>query len=69
MTRSMILMAVVFGSSIAAAHPDHASGGSHGVAHYLSDPFHIAISATAVLFFFAARRYFTRRRPVRSVRD
>ena len=69
MTRSMILMAVVFGAGVAAAHPDHASGGTHGVAHYLTDPFHIAISAAAVLLFFAARRYFTRRRPVRSGRD
>ncbi len=69
MTRSMILIAVVFGASIAAAHPDHASGGTHGVAHYVSDPFHIAISATAVLLFFAARRYFTRRRLAGSGRD
>ena len=69
MTRLMILMAAFLGPGVAAAHPDHITGGTHGFGHYLTDPFHIAISATAVLLFLAARRYFFGRRRVYSGRD
>ncbi len=61
MTRLMILIAAVFGPGVAAAHPDHITGGTYGFAHYFTDPFHVAISATGVLLFLAARRYVFRR--------
>ncbi len=64
MTRPMILIAAVFGPGVAAAHADHLSGGTHGLAHYFTDPFHVAISATAVVVFLAARRFFFRRQSV-----
>ena len=41
---------------VAAAHPDHASGGDFGLLHFVSDPFHVGLSAAALLLFVAARR-------------
>ncbi len=40
----------------AAAHPEHASGGGFGLAHFMTDPFHVALTAAAVLLFLAVRR-------------
>ena len=39
----------------AAAHPDHVSGGGLGLVHLVTDPFHLVLTAAAVLLFLAAR--------------
>ena len=55
--------------TVALAHPDHVSGGSVGLAHYLTEPFHVGLTGTAVVFsLWAARLFlrkfsFSRRRP------
>ncbi len=40
----------------AAAHPEHASGGDFGLVHFVTDPFHVVLTAAAVLLFLAVRR-------------
>ena len=52
-------------SGRALAHPDHLSGGDYGLAHLLSDPFHLALAAGAVAFALWLRRAVLRRREAR----
>ncbi len=61
MTKIAILIIALLLPSMAAAHPQHASGGDHGLVHFLTDPFHIALTAGAVLLFVAARRWTEKR--------
>lgn len=49
----------------AAAHPDHFSGGDFGIVHFLTDPFHVALGATAILAFLVVRRSLGRSRALR----
>lgn len=46
----------------AAAHPWHASGGDFGLVHFVTDPFHVVLTAGAVLFFLLVRRSLLRSR-------
>ena len=41
---------------IAAAHPEHAPGSGFGAAHYLADPFHVGLTAAAILLVLAIGR-------------
>ncbi len=45
-----------------AAHPGHASSGDFGLVHFVTDPFHVALTAAAVLLFLAVRRSLFRHR-------
>jgi hypothetical protein len=56
MTRIAITLGMVLLPGIAAAHVEHASGGDFGLVHYLTDPFHVALTGAAVLLFLAVRR-------------
>ena len=49
---------------VAAAHPEHTSGGHFDLVHYLTDPFHVALAGAAVLVFLAVRRSLLGRRSV-----
>ena len=54
---SLITTLVALAPSAALAHPDHFSSGSHGLLHVLTDPFHLAMAAGAILAaVFVARR-------------
>lgn len=35
-------------ASPASAHPDHGSGGAVGLAHYVTNPFHVAMTLVAL---------------------
>ena len=48
--------------AVAAAHPDHASGGDFGLLHFVSDPFHVGLAAAAALTALALGRALRRRR-------
>ena len=62
----MSKLAITIGSVLipgaASAHPGHASGGDFGLAHFVTDPFHVASTAAAVLLFLALRRSLFRHR-------
>lgn len=45
---------------VAAAHPDHLSGGDYGLVHFVTDPFHLGVTAVAALLFVAVRRVMAR---------
>ena len=62
MTRIMTLIVAILLPGVAAAHPQHASGGDFGLSHFLTDPFHIALTIGAALAFLAVRRLVLRRR-------
>jgi hypothetical protein len=49
MRRIAILLGVTLLPSVAAAHPEHGSGEALGVLHYLTDPFHVGLTAVALL--------------------
>ena len=64
MSKIAITVGALLLPGIAAAHPEHASGGDFGLLHYLTDPFHVAWTGAAVLLFLAARRSVLRLRSV-----
>ena len=52
----------------ASAHPNHVAGDDFGIVHYLTDPFHIALTVAAVLLAFSARRLVQQRRSINRTR-
>jgi hypothetical protein len=68
MSKNSIIVGVLLSPSAAAAHPEHFLGGHFGLAHYLSDPFHIALAGSAVLFFVAGWWFLQRRSAARARR-
>jgi hypothetical protein len=66
-------LAIVLGTTllpgVALAHPDHASGGHFGLVHFLTDPFHLGLTAAAVGLFLVARRQLLRRRQAKIERS
>ncbi len=64
MSRLVVTIGAVLIPSAAAAHPEHLSGGDFGLAHFVADPFHVALTVAAVLLFLALRRSLLRSRPV-----
>lgn len=56
MTRISITLAAILAPGVAAAHPDHFSGGHFGLAHFLTDPFHVGLAVAAVVLAVALRR-------------
>ena len=65
MTKIQLAIAVLLAPGVAAAHPDHVTGGGHGILHFLTDPFHLSLVGGAALLVFAARRTLLRRQPAR----
>ncbi len=65
MSKLAIAIGAVLIPAAAAAHPGHASGGDFGLVHFVTDPFHVALTAAAVLLFLALRRLFVRSRSMR----
>jgi len=62
MTRISTIFGVLLLPGVAAAHPNHLSGGDYGLLHFVTDPFHVGLTAAAVLLFVVARRSLLRRR-------
>ena len=58
---SLLALAALVPAS-ASAHPDHLSGGTHGLGHLATDPFHLAMAAGAVALAVVLRRVVMRRR-------
>ncbi len=55
MNKLVITIGAVLIPGGAAAHPQHATGGDFGLVHFVTDPFHVALSGAAVLLFLAVR--------------
>jgi hypothetical protein len=68
MTRIAMIISTFFIPGVAAAHPEHASGGGHGLAHFLADPFHMGLVAAIGLILFGVRRSMLRRQSLSPVR-
>ncbi len=49
MRYSLLAIALFFMPSAMSAHPDHSTGASVGLLHYLADPFHLSMAAAGVL--------------------
>ncbi len=62
MSKLVIAIGAVLIPCAAAAHPEHASAGDFGLVHFVTDPFHVALTAAAVLLFLAIRRSLFRHR-------
>ncbi len=62
MSKVMITIGAVLIPGAALAHPGHASGEDFGLAHFATDPFHVAVTAAAVLLVVAVRRSLLRSR-------
>jgi len=62
MSKLVITIGAVLIPGAAAAHPEHASGGDFGLVHFVTNPYHVALTAAAVLLFLAARRSLLRSR-------
>ncbi len=62
MSKLAIAIGAVLIPGAAVAHPGHASGGDFGLVHFLTDPFHVALTAAAVLLFLVVRRSLLRSR-------
>ena len=62
MSKLAITIGAILIPGAAAAHPEHGSGGDFGLVHLVTDPFHVALTAAAVLLFLALRRLFVRSR-------
>jgi len=58
---SLLALAAIVPAS-ASAHPDHLAGGTHGLGHLATDPFHLALAAAAVALAVVLRRAVVRRR-------
>jgi len=61
MNKLLITIGAVLIPDAAAAHLEHASGGDFGLVHFVTDPFHVALTSAAVLLFLAVRRSLLRR--------
>ena len=64
MQRLAISIGAVLAPITASAHPDHSAGGAVGLAHYVTDPFHIAtgvLTIAAVVLVLAVSRARRRR--------
>lgn len=55
-------MQIVFWPGNALAHSGHFSGESYGISHFVTDPFHLVISAVAISLYLVLRRVVVRRR-------
>ena len=55
MTRIATAIGLILIPTVAAAHPAHGSGENFGVLHFLSDPFHVALTAGVVMAILAIR--------------
>lgn len=64
MSKIAITIGAVLVPGVGVAHPEHFSRGGFGVAHYLTDPFHVALGCAAVFFFVAALRFVRRPHPM-----
>ena len=62
MRKLVITIGAVLIPGAAAAHAEHASGGDLGLVHLVTDPFHVVLTAAAVLLFLAVRRSLLRSR-------
>ena len=62
MSKLAITIGAVLIPGVASAHPEHASGGDFDFVHFMTDPFHVALTAAAVLLFLAVRRSLLRSR-------
>ena len=62
MSKLAVAIGAVLIPGAAAAHPGHASGGDFGLVHFATDPFHVALTAEAILLFLAVRRSLLRHR-------
>ena len=60
MQKHAIAIAAVLIPASASAHPEHLSGGDFGLFHLVTEPFHVALAAAALLLFLAARRALVR---------
>ena len=49
MRRIAITFGTTFLPGVAAAHPEHGSSAGFGVLHFLTDPFHLSLTAVALL--------------------
>lgn len=65
MSKLAIAIGAILFPSVAAAHPEHAAGGSFGLVHYLSDPFHVALTGAAILLMVGVWQWRFRRQPAR----
>ena len=59
--RIVVAISAVLLPGIAHAHPGLHSGEGFGIGHLLADPFHLALSAVAVVSFLAIRSVLVRR--------
>jgi hydrogenase/urease accessory protein HupE len=69
MRRLLTSIGALLSPVAASAHPDHTDGASYGLAHYVSDPFHVAtglLTIGAVLLVVWAWRVRQRRAVVSS---
>ena len=55
MSKIAITIGAFLVPGVAAAHPEHTSSWHFDVVHYLTDPFHVALTGAAVLLFLAVR--------------
>ena len=62
MTRITTTIGAVLVPGLAAAHPDHTTGGDFGLAHFLTDPFHVALTCGTILLLAAVWRWARRSR-------
>ena len=62
MARITILIAATLLPGVAAAHPQHTSGGDFGLMHFATDPFHVGLTAGVTLAVLAVRRFLLQRR-------
>ena len=61
MTKIATTLGAVLVPGIAAAHPDHFSGGAFGIVHFLTDPLHVGLICAAILIVVAGSRSVRRR--------
>jgi hydrogenase/urease accessory protein HupE len=64
MTRFAAILGASLLPAVASAHPDHVSesaGHTYGLAHLLTDPFHVGLAVVAVALAFGLRRALARR--------
>lgn len=61
-------LGIALAPGVALAHPDHLADGGYGLAHLLTDPYHLALSVAAVAAFVVLRRAAARRRGAERVR-
>ena len=66
MRKIVVTIGVALLPGAADAHPEHGSGGDFGLIHFLTDPFHVVLTAAAILLFLVARRALVRRRSIDS---